>query len=199
MVQPSTVRCVPLSTDFRAIDIGERPIIAGAVLLLDESIDQAMSEFAQDAASKRRQRLHAAIYYAGVGILVLGLTCAALIFVFSEGNEAADAADEIARGRMYQHNIELMGGKLAVYTDEFSRWFAGLWHGRTLGYTAGVLAVATATVCFVLALALSMPSPPEAARCWLIGGCQLASHVARSGKRLRSWTQKNARSLRRGR
>ena len=138
IVQPSTVRCVPLSTGFRAIDIGERPIIAGAVLLLDE--------------------------YAGVGILVLGLTCAALIFVFSEGNEAADAADEIARGRMYQHNIELMGGKLAVYTDEFSRWFAGLWHGRTLAYTAGVLAVATATVCFVLALALSMPSPPEAAR-----------------------------------
>src|SRR5689334_9106337 len=98
-----------------------------------------MSEVAQDAASKRRQRLHAAIYFAGVGILGLGLACAALIFVFSEENEAADAADEIARGRMYQHNIELMGGKLAVYTDEFSRWFAGLWHGKPLAYTAGVL------------------------------------------------------------
>src|SRR5689334_19408746 len=101
IVQPSTVRCVPLSTGFQAIDIGERPIIAGAVLLLDESINQAMSEVAQDAASKRRQRLHAAIYFAGVGILVLGLACAALIFVFSEENEAADAADEIAPGRMY--------------------------------------------------------------------------------------------------
>ena len=103
---------------------------------------------------------HRFFYYAGFGILVLGLAGAVLIFLFAAGNEV-DAADEIANARMYQHNLELMGGKLSVYIDELSRWFASLWHGKALAYTVGLLAVATATVCFVLAKMLSKPLPAD--------------------------------------
>ena len=120
-----------------------------------------MSDTEQDAPAKRRQPIHTVMYYLGVAILVLGLACAAIIFVFAEDNGDVDAADEVANARMYQHNIELMGGKLAVYTDSFNRWFANLWHGKTLAYTIGVLAVVMALACFALGRILSVPLPPE--------------------------------------
>ena len=34
-----------------------------------------------------------------------------------------------------------------VLFDEFNRWFASLWHGRTLAYTIAVLAIAIAVAC----------------------------------------------------
>jgi hypothetical protein len=34
--------------------------------------------------------------------------------------------------KMYRHNLEVMGGKLSVMMDDFSRWFGGLWHGKSL-------------------------------------------------------------------
>ena len=34
--------------------------------------------------------------------------------------------------KIYRHDLELFGGKAAVLADEFNRWFAGLWHGKSL-------------------------------------------------------------------
>jgi hypothetical protein len=59
----------------------------------------------------------------------------ALIYVFAADDENTDLASEISSGRMYKHNLELMGGKLSVYANQFNQWFAGLWHGRPLAYT----------------------------------------------------------------
>ena len=72
-----------------------------------------------------------------------------------------DPADEIASGRMYEHNLELMGGKFAVYVARFNQWFADLWHGRPLAYTVAVLAVAIASVCIGVARLMSVPSPSK--------------------------------------
>jgi hypothetical protein len=66
---------------------------------------------------------------------------------------------------MYRHNIELMGGKFAVYADQFNEWFASLWHGRELAYTVAVLSVAVALVCFLAGRLMSVPllrEPDEA-------------------------------------
>ena len=91
-----------------------------------------------------------AIWYWGVAILVVGLLGAVLIAVTATDDEA-DAASAIASDRMYQHNLELMGGKFGVLLAEFSDWFASLWHGRALAYTIGVLSIAISAGCFLLA------------------------------------------------
>jgi len=36
--------------------------------------------------------------------------------------------------RKYLRDLELYGGKSAVLADEFRRWFAGLWHGKSLAW-----------------------------------------------------------------
>ena len=108
--------------------------------------------------------LHAVVYYWGVAILLVGLVGAALIYVFAADDGDTDRASEIASGRMYKHNLELMGGKFAVYADQFNQWFAGLWHGRPLAYTVAVLAVAIALVCFWVARLMSVPVPSESDR-----------------------------------
>jgi hypothetical protein len=86
-------------------------------------------------------------YYCAAAVLLGGLVTAALVYVFAIDDGDVDAAAEIEDTRMYQHNLEVIGGKFAVYLDEFDRWFASLWHGRTLAYTIAVLAVAIAAVC----------------------------------------------------
>ena len=103
--------------------------------------------------------LQTVINYWGVAILLAGLAGAALVYVFASGDEDAELAAEIARDRMYEHNLQLMGGKAAVYMAQFDQWFSGLWHGRPLAYTIAVLAVAIALGCFWVAWLMS--PPPE--------------------------------------
>lgn len=121
-----------------------------------------MSDVDPRHESARQPRpLHEAMYYWGMAILAVGLVSAALIYVFAE-DAGADAAGEITSGRMYEHNVELMGGKLALYLDRFDDWFAHLWHGRPLAYTVAVLATAIALVCFGIAYLASAPLPSNA-------------------------------------
>jgi hypothetical protein len=115
----------------------------------------------EHSPAEHRPPLHTVINYWGVAILLVGLAGAALIYVFGPDDGDTDLAGEITRGRMYRHNLELMGGKFAVYADQFYEWFAGLWHGRSLAYTVAVLAVAIALVCFWLARVMSSPLPSE--------------------------------------
>jgi len=117
-----------------------------------------------DVPTEQRRPLHTVIYYWGVGILLVGLTGAALIYVFAADDGDTDLAGQITSGRMYRHNLELMGGKFAVLSDQFNEWFAGLWHGRSLAYTVAVLAVAIALMCFWVGHVMSKPLPSESDR-----------------------------------
>jgi hypothetical protein len=95
----------------------------------------------------------------GVAILLVGLASAALVYVLAPDDSGAGAAGGVASGKMYQHTLELMGGKAAVDADRFDQWFASLWQGRTLAYTLAVLALAIALACFWVAYLLSTPPP----------------------------------------
>ncbi len=123
---------------------------------------KAMSDTEPQHAPARQQPLHVVVHYWGVAILVVGLLGAALIYVFAADDGGTDSAAEIAKGKMYEHNIALMGGKFAVYSVRFNQWLAGLWHGRPLAYTVAVLAVAVALVCFWVARLMAVPVPDEA-------------------------------------
>ena len=97
----------------------------------------------------------------GVGILLVGLLAASLVYVLAADDDG-DGIARIAGAKMYQHNLALIGGKAAVAADRFDRWFGGLWHGRPLAYTIAVLAIAIAAGCFWVARIITMPIPPQA-------------------------------------
>jgi hypothetical protein len=42
---------------------------------------------------------------------------------------------------MYRDDLELYGGKTSVLLDDFARWFAGLWHGKSLAFTVACITI----------------------------------------------------------
>ncbi|HVP89476.1 MAG TPA: hypothetical protein VMU79_15510 [Casimicrobiaceae bacterium] len=106
---------------------------------------------------------HEIIRYWGAAILVAGLVAAALIYAFASEDRDLEAAAEIAGGRMYQHNLELMGGKLGVMLADVDDWFASLWHGTRLAATIAVLAIVVGGGCLWVA-SLMGPNGTDATR-----------------------------------
>ena len=108
---------------------------------------------------KESPPLSARLYAWGTGVLLAGLLAGELVYFLAADEEpGADAAAAIARGRMYQHNVELVGGKGALFAQRFGEWFASLWHGRPLAYTIAVMAIGLAAACFVTGRLLAPPA-----------------------------------------
>jgi len=80
-------------------------------------------------------------------VAVVGLLGALLIYVTAGDDSENDADSQIvvvdgktyrvplASTKTYRRDLERMGGGAAVMADDLNRWFAGLWHGRSLGIT----------------------------------------------------------------
>lgn len=114
-------------------------------------------------------RLKARLTLAAVLLLVAGLTSASLIYAFAD-EAPPDAIGYIVvdgikypiepdQSKRYVRELERFGGKASVVFDEFDRWFAGLWRGKTLGITIGCLATMVSVVLFLLAS--SLPLDPD--------------------------------------
>ncbi len=43
--------------------------------------------------------------------------------------------------KMYKHDLELYGGERSVLVDEFMRWFAKLWHWKSLAFTVASITI----------------------------------------------------------
>lgn len=84
-------------------------------------------------------------------ILMVGLGSAILIYLTAENDRDSFLVYEAAGGyvhpiahedfRMYRHDLELYGGKTSVLLDDFARWFAGLWHGKSLAFTVACITI----------------------------------------------------------
>ncbi len=53
--------------------------------------------------------------------------------------------------RTYRRDLELYGGKAALFADDFSRWFVGLWHGKSLAFTVAGISFFISFVLFFVA------------------------------------------------
>ena len=53
--------------------------------------------------------------------------------------------------KMYMHEIQHFGGKMAVLFEELTQGLGSLWHGTTLALTVAWIGVATALILFLLA------------------------------------------------
>jgi hypothetical protein len=79
------------------------------------------------------------LYLVSAIVLLVGFGSAILIYLTAENASDSLLGNEPEYSKMYMHDLELYGGKANVLASEFSRWFAGLWHGQTLAFTvAGI-------------------------------------------------------------
>ena len=87
----------------------------------------------------------------GAIILLIGLSSAGLIYQRAGNVPYGAWGYEIVDGKvypimpqdskMYRHNLEVYGGKLNVMMDDFTSWFGGLWHGKSLAVIIGCTAI----------------------------------------------------------
>ena len=85
------------------------------------------------------------LYFISGIILLAGLGSSVLIYESSLDRSASVLGYEDAGGSVYPilpddskaylRGLELYGGTANVLADELRRWFAGLWHGKSLAFT----------------------------------------------------------------
>jgi len=87
----------------------------------------------------------------GAIIMVVGLGSAICIYQSADNYSDSVLGYEIIGGtdypiapedsKVYRRDLEHYGGKAAVVVDDFSRWFIGLWHGKTLAFTVAFISI----------------------------------------------------------
>lgn len=95
--------------------------------------------------------LQTRLYLITVIILLVGLGSAVMIYLTAENDSGNVLGYEIVDGhayplmpedsKMYRHDLELYGGKLNVLADELSRWFVGLFYGKSLAFTVACITI----------------------------------------------------------
>lgn len=80
----------------------------------------------------------------GIVTLLIGLVISILIYLTADNYEKNFLGYEVIGGsaypirpedsKIYQRDLQIVGGKAYVLIDEFQRWFTGLWHGKSLAY-----------------------------------------------------------------
>jgi len=95
-------------------------------------------------------------------VAVIGLSSALVIYL-TAGEDSRDEGFQtvvvdgktfripLASTKMYQRDLQRLGGNSAVLADDLTRWFAGLWHGRTLAVTLTWITAFVSVGLFLLA------------------------------------------------
>ncbi|HMA90731.1 MAG TPA: hypothetical protein VKP89_18525 [Burkholderiales bacterium] len=117
----------------------------------------SLQESAAGDAPKLKRRLQLA---SGL-ILVLGLCAAVLIYRAADAGADEAVAYEIINGqaysvaptdsKLYNRELERIGGKAALLFADFARWFAGLWRGKSLAFTVAFLTATASAGLFLIA------------------------------------------------
>jgi hypothetical protein len=112
----------------------------------------------------RTANLHAFLYLVSGIILLAGLGSSVLIYELSGDRSASVLGYEDAGGsvypilpedsKQYLRGLELYGGTANVLADELRRWFAGLWHGKSLAFTVAFITILVSAAIFYIARGL---------------------------------------------
>jgi len=94
--------------------------------------------------------LQTRLYLISAIILLVGLSSSIWIYLAAGNDSETVLGYEIIGGKAYLvtpenskkyvHDLKVIGGNAAVFADEFSRWFIGLWHGKSLAFTVACIA-----------------------------------------------------------
>ena len=96
------------------------------------------------------------LYQIAAIILLVGLTCSVLIYLYAEKSKESTMITDFEHSKRYRHDLELTGGKGIVALSNFMKWFESLWEGETLAFTLAGLSIFSSLVVFLIA----KTSPP---------------------------------------
>ena len=119
----------------------------------------------QDKRATRKKNLvmtkKKLLYLISLLILLIGLSISALILLTAKDSHTPVDGYEFIDGKAYpimlkdskryQRDLELIGGKAAVFADDLNRWFFGLWRGKQLAATLAVLSIVCSFILFRIA------------------------------------------------
>ena len=108
-----------------------------------------------------RHPWHRALVRAALGVLVLGLLGAAVVYVSADADSGGELAESMRNQRLYDYNLERIGGQSAILAVQFNAWLSSLWHGKRLAYSMATLSVAVAYGLYRVAQLLSTPLDDE--------------------------------------
>ena len=101
------------------------------------------------------------LYLTSAAILLAGVISAVLVYRAAQNEPTDEAGYQVVGGfiypnatensKKYIHDLQLYGGQAAILSDQFMRWFFGLWQGKSLAYTIACIAAIFAFVVFVVA------------------------------------------------
>jgi hypothetical protein len=132
-------------------------------------MDQRSARIVQVAA--KRKKMQKRLILCSIIVAVVGLCSALLIYLAAGEDTDEDEAFEfvmidgkaypipLAGNKMYRRELQRFGGKAAVLFDEFNRWFAGLWRGKSLAVTVVWITAFISLALFLLAR--NWPPDPE--------------------------------------
>ena len=97
----------------------------------------------------------------GYAVVVIGWLAAAIVYIASPSQaDPGVEGERIVGGQVFSadgssarelQQLERLGGKAAVLTFRFDRWFMSLWSGRPLAFTLAVLSLLVAAGCLRIA------------------------------------------------
>jgi len=89
------------------------------------------------------------LYFTNAIILLIGLGSSVLTYLTAANDARSVYGYKIVGGnaylitpekfKEYVHDLKFIGNNAAVFADEFSRWFIGLWHGKPLAFTVAAI------------------------------------------------------------
>ena len=89
----------------------------------------------------RIRNLQTCLYLTAAIILLVGLGSALLIYLTADSASDSALVFDFVHSKKYRHDLEVYGGKASVITDQFCRWFEGLWHGKSLALTVACITI----------------------------------------------------------
>jgi hypothetical protein len=88
-------------------------------------------------------------YLVTAGILMTGFGSAIAIYLTAPESSDNPFA-EFEQSKRFSHEVQRMGGKMALVANDISSWFVELWHGRQLAYTVTGITLAIALGYYVI-------------------------------------------------
>jgi hypothetical protein len=95
--------------------------------------------------------LETRLYLIAAIVLLGGLGGAIVIYLMAGNTPDLTLIQDFENSKRYRHDLELYGGKWNVLADEFMRWFAGFWHGKSLAFTIACITILVSLGLFVFA------------------------------------------------
>jgi hypothetical protein len=89
-------------------------------------------------------------YLVTAGILLAGLGAAMAIYL-TAGEIPDNPFAEYENSKRFSHEVQRMGGKMALVANDLTAWFAGLWQGRQLAWTVACLTIVIAAGYYLIA------------------------------------------------